>query len=71
MTSTSFVSNKLLYSFKVRNTLNIILDLPLEAYNKLRTIKREEANNTIVFTNIIAKKRYNSKYKPLHLDIGS
>ena len=51
----------------MRDILDILLDLSLKNLNKLRLIKREEANNTITFINTIIKTRYDNIYKAINL----
>ena len=34
-------------------------------------VKREEADNTVVFVNAIAKVKYNAKYKDIFLDVNN
>ena len=67
ITSTGFIPNKLAYGFRIRDTLGLLVDLPLEDLDRLRLIKREEANNAITFANVIAKTRYDSSYKAINL----
>ena len=62
-----FTLNKLIYKFRIRDTLSILLDLLPEYLDKLRLIKREEADNIITFINVIIKNRYNSIYKAISL----
>ena len=54
----------------MRDILDILLDLSSKNLNKLRLIKREEANNIIIFANTIIKTRYNSIYRILNLREG-
>ena len=41
----------------------MLIDLLIKNLNQLRFIKREKVNNTIIFINIIIKKRFNNNYK--------
>ena len=63
--------NKLLYRFKVRNTLGLLTDLPSEDFSRLRIIKREQVEDSIVFANAATKARYDRYYKPITLAVGS
>ena len=63
----SFTLNELVYDFQVRDTLKLLADLSVENLNRLRLIKREKANDVIVFANAIVKTRYNSIYKIVKL----
>ena len=68
---TGFAPNELAYGFRVRDTLSMLSDLPAEDLNKLRLIKREEADDAIAFANAMAKTRYDSTHKALNLREGS
>ena len=67
VTSTGFAPNELAYGFRVRDTLGLLADLPPEDLDRLRLIKREEANNAIIFVNAITKTRYDNSYKAINL----
>ena len=69
--TTGFALNELAYGFRVRDTLGLLTDLSLEDLDRLRLIKREEADNAIAFVNAISKKRYDSAYKAINLAPGS
>ena len=58
-----FRLNKLFYKFRIRDTLELLVDLLVESLNRLYLIKRKEINDTIAFINAIAKTRYNNSYK--------
>ena len=72
-TSTGFAPNELSYGFRVRDTLGMLTtsDLPAEDLDKLRLIKREEANDAIAFANAMTKHRYDSNHKAMNLQEGS
>lgn len=71
MTSTGFAPNELAYGFRVRDTLGLLADLPPEDLDRLRLVKREEADDAIAFANAIAKTRYDSKHLSLKIKEGS
>ena len=71
VTSTGFAPNELAYGFRVRDTLGLLADLPPENLNRLRLIKREEADNAIAFANAMAKTRYDSKHMAIDIKEGS
>ena len=60
---TKYILNKLLYSFKLNNNLNILIDLEPINFEKLYKIKYNKINKAIAFINIIIKANYNIKYK--------
>ena len=64
---TNFILNKLVYDFRVRDILELLVDLSVENLNRLRFIKRKKANNVIIFINTIIKTRYNNIYKIVKL----
>ena len=67
VTSIGFTPNKLAYGFRIRDTLGLLIDLLPEDLDRLRLIKREEANNAIAFANVMAKTRYDSNHKAINL----
>lgn len=67
VTSTGFAPNELAYGFRVRDTLGLLADLPAEDLDRLRLVKREEADDAIAFANAIAKTRYDSSHKAINL----
>ena len=71
VTSTGFAPNELAYGFRVRDSLGLLADLPPEDLNRLRLIKREEADDAIAFANAMAKTRYDSTHKALRIQEGS
>ena len=71
VTSTGFAPNELAYGFRVRDSLGLLANLPPEDLNRLRLIKREEADDAIAFANAMAKTRYDSTHKALRIQEGS
>ena len=69
--STSVSPNEILYGFKVRDTLSTLAELPAEDYNRLRQLKRDQAEEALAFANAMAKERYDRSHKPLDLEEGS
>ena len=69
--TTGFAPNELAYGFRVRDTLGLLADLPAEDLDRLRLIKREEADDAIAFANAMAKTRYDSMHKAVKLREGS
>ena len=45
----------------------LILDVSKEVFNKLRLVKKKQANDVIIFASIIIKARYDLKYLTLNL----
>ena len=64
--------NELCYEFRVRDIINILLtsDVSKKVFDKLRLVKREQANDVIIFVFIIMKARYDLKYLTLNLKEG-
>ena len=50
--------------------LTDLLDLSEKAFRKLRLIKREEANDVMIFASIIMKARYDLKHLNVNLKKG-
>ena len=50
--------NEILYGFNVRDTLGLLTELPQEHYSRLRQLKRDQAEDSLAFTNVIAKAYY-------------
>ena len=69
--TTGQAPNELAYGFKVRDSLNMLADLPIEDLCRLRSIRRKEAEEAVAFANAIAKARYDSTHKPISLREGS
>ena len=69
--STSLAPNKVIYGFKVRNTLGILSELPDgEDYSKIRQRNRQQAEESVAFANTFAKLRYNAKHKAIDISTG-
>ena len=69
--STGVSPNEILYGFNVRDTLGLLAELPPEDFSQLRQMKREQAEESIAFANIMAKAYYDSHHKPLNVSTGS
>lgn len=63
--------NEIIYGFKVRDTLGMLADLPSEHFDRLRLMKREQAEDSMAFANAAAKARYDRRHKPITLAVGS
>lgn len=70
MTSTGFAPNELAYGFKVNDTVGMLSDLPPEDWDRMRLIKREEAEQAMSFASILTKLRYDKKHKAVDLKVG-
>ena len=66
--STDYALNKLAYGFQTNNTLNNLIDVVSEEYNKLHQIYHKEVEQSIVFTNATSKSYYDSNHTSLTLD---
>ena len=60
-----FALNELIYDFKINDTLNMLKNLFVENYFRLKQIKREFAKKTMIFVNVMHKQRYDET----HIDI--
>ena len=69
--STGVSPNEVLYGFNVRDTLGLLTELPQEDFSRLRQLKREQAEDSIAFANIMAKAYYDESHKPISLPTGS
>ena len=69
--TTGQAPNELAYGFKVRDSLNMLADLPVEDLRRLRNIRRKEAKEAVAFANATMKARYDSNHKPISLKEGS
>ena len=71
---TDITLNKLYYGFRVNDVITMLLadpsDLSKKVFRKLRLIKKEKADNVIIFTSIIMKARYDSKHLNVNLKEG-
>lgn len=68
--TTGFAPNELAYGFRVNDNLNLLEDLPVEDYKRLRQVKRDAADEAIAFANAVSKLRYNKKHTALNLGEG-
>ena len=59
------------YNFKIKDSISLLLieDLFEKVFNKLRLALREKIDDTIIFTFIIIKTRYNLKHLSLYLKL--
>ena len=71
--ATGFAPNDLVYGFRVREGLDLLgkADLDVQDLDRLRSIKRQEADDAMAFANIATKSRYNRMHKALRLAEGS
>ena len=60
-----FALNELIYDFKINDTLNMLKNLFVENYFRLKQIKRESAKKIMIFANFMHKRRYDET----HIDI--
>ena len=67
---TSFTPNELVYGFRIKDNLSLLYNLPVKDFNRIRIIKREEADDAIVFASVKNKIRYNAKYRDILLEVG-
>ena len=58
-------SNELIYDFRVNDFLVLLENLSIENYNKFRQVKRDAIEETIVFVNVMHKRRYDN----MHFDV--
>ena len=68
--TTGFAPNELAYGFRVKDNLNLLHDLPAEDFERMRMVKREEADDAVAFANAMSKIRYDAKHKDISLDVG-
>ena len=64
-----YVSNELVYEFKINDTLNMLTKLLFEKYNQLRQIKRDDVEVVMTFANVLNKTRYDEMHKTLKFQI--
>ena len=60
---TDFAFNKLIYNFKIQNSLDFLRDLPFENYFKTWQYIHNKIEQILVFVNAYAKKRFDAQYK--------
>ena len=73
--STGFAPNDLVYGFRVREGLDLLAksdsELDVQDLERLRGVKRQEADDAMAFANIATKSRYDRLHKALRLEEGS
>jgi len=67
---TKFVSNELVYRFKVNNIVDILVDLSSKNYSCLKLIKREKTKSAMAFANALSKSCYNVVYQAIKMNVG-
>ena len=65
--STEVSSNKILYEFNVRDTLELLIELSKKDFNRLRQLKREQVEEFIAFVNIMIKIYYDESHMSISL----
>ncbi len=69
--STGLAPNEIRYGFKTNtDPLNCLRQLPPDEYTLTRDELRQAADEVIAFTEMIAKHRYDSKHKPIEMQVG-
>ena len=53
-----YALNELIYKFKINDSVNMLVDLISENYNRFRQIKRKDVKAVMTFANAINKSRY-------------
>lgn len=61
--------NEILFEFNVRETLNFLIELFAKNKKRLRSVKKKQTKNFIVFANAIIKTRYNKVHTRMKLKI--
>jgi hypothetical protein len=71
--ASGFAPNELVYGFKVRDGLDLLVnsDVDVQDLDRLRMVKRIEADDAMAFANIAIKSRYDKLHKRLRLKAGS
>ena len=64
-----YVSNELIYEFKINDTLNMLTNLSFENYSQLRQVKRKNVEIAMTFANTLSKTRYDAVHKTLEFKI--
>ena len=60
--SIDFASNKLAYKFKINDAIELLANLLLKQYNRVRLIKQENIEAIITFASAINKTCYDQSY---------
>ena len=68
--STGVSPNEILYGFNVRDTLGMLTELPPEQFSKLRQLKRDQAEDSLAFSNATAKAYYDKSHTSIDLKTG-
>ena len=67
ITLINFVFNELIYDFRFRNIVKLLIDLSVKNLDQLCLIKRKKINDVIIFVNAMSKIRYDNKHKVINL----
>ena len=59
----------MIYDFRVKDIVELLIDLLIKDLDQLRLIKREKTDNVIIFINVISKIRYDNKHKVINLKL--
>ena len=62
---TDFTPNELAYDFKVNDPLEMLADLFPQDYQRLRQIKREDAEVVMAFASVVSKARYDQNHRAI------
>ena len=63
--SINFAFNELAYNFKINDSLDMLVDLFLQNYQRLRQIKKKNVEIIMIFANIINKVRYDQNHRTI------
>ena len=58
-----FAFNELVYDFKINDSLDMLVDLFSQNYQRLRQIKRKNAEIVMTFVNVVNKVRYDQNHR--------
>ena len=64
---TEVFSNEILYEFRTNNALSMLTNLLSEDWSRLRQIKREKAEETIAWANVVVKSNYDKQHTAIDL----
>ena len=64
-----YVSNELIYDFKINNIFDLLVDLSLKNYSQLRQLKRKNVEAVIIFVVVFNKLRYNAIHKIIDIKV--
>ena len=65
-----FVFNKLIYEFRINDSLTMLKNLSTKNYHRFRQIKREFVEKIVIFVNVMRKLRYDATHSKLKLTIN-